>query len=810
MTDFRSRLLLELEKKSAEQFKAGIKEVREGIRGLDKEVAGLAKTGAVGGALGEMPKTLDKTAEGMKQVATETAAASKQVAALDKNAANLQRRAKQPVFLQFALFPAASLAQRAGVGGLADILFTTSDVAGILDNSAIVGSSVTELATRLKAGSGPISAIATAAGNLAAPLGATAASFASLIAVAAPFVVIGAALFKVMSDMSAAFEAASKKAQAFIDAQVKVGEQIAAGATTADLQKGLASETGRRDTNQGLIDLYQPLIDERNAQLAAIAAGDMGDAVRAGFELNQRVSELTGGEITSIDELADELERLKQTVAGSSTQINAYQTALDTQAAAENDEAARRQHIGEMSLELVRRETEQRQQYNELLRSGSIQDVETQIQQEQDRLALNQALIPSLEQLAAQDEEYLDDLNAARLAVIDAGGNLEELTIILTMVSERTALFNLITNDLGITMEGAQDAFKLIHDQTEAYKKALEQLADKQDDLVRRFNEANLSAENQYYFDRDKLGRDFEADQMDATVEEQDKEAKLAQDHADDMEKIERDHQRKVAKIERDFARSAETAIAERDALAYVQAQRRRDDDLKDEQERYEDAKADREKDYQRQLDELRANLQKQQDERRRDYERRLDELRRAYEFERSERQRKYAADIQQLQAEFAAETLARNAHFAESMAALRDHLVQRFSLENLYYDAAQARLERRIAELNAGSTTSSTTTSSGSFTGAAAAFSGTVTGHAHGGDTPAYRDFVVGERGPEVLRLPVRGHVFNQQQYAQQSASGSGLQYSPTINGAGMTRREVIRESSRQLNRTLKQAGWN
>lgn len=291
----------------------------------------------------------------------------------------------------------------------------------------------------------------------------------------------------------------------------------------------------------------------------------------------------------------------------------------------------------------------------------------------------------------------------------------------------------------------------------------------------------------------DKVGKAFtdRNEALDKAEKDADKSRAENQAQANaDKEAEETRHRDALAKITRDFNRQDALALQNRDVLAALAAKQARDD-----------AKRDENKSNQDRLDEIKSNLDKQntaiEDKLREQNESilaRYDETTAAAQEAYDKSKAAYNDELSALDSKINTEQSKIAAAYTAEVNAL-----------NLHYDERQKLEQQRLEQLNAqaqqylfksGNTQPDT---------------GTVIPFASGGNAPGNRTLLVGEQGPELIRLPQSGFIHNAQQ-TRQMASGGGASVAVNINVNGASSRTIEAKSKetvyRELDRILREAG--
>lgn len=817
-TNFVSTIRVVLDQNQANILIGGFKKIEESVRQV--------KTAAASGATG-VNQFSTQTAAGLNKTAESAREVNKELDRLDEKSKKLADRGRQPLFLQFALFPAAGLAQRLGAQGLASALFTTSDVLGIADNALIIRENIGALAVRLRAAGGPIGQIATLAGNLAAPLGATAAGFASTLAVVAPLGIALVGLTALISKLAADAEERRKRIEAFAQGELTTAELIASGITQDDVRREISnSETvlerlqqRREGMSEGetVINLLRDDIGELRRQFPQIGARaleleELGlDGYQAAVEEFLRTLDLPVG-VNSIGELISALELMDKQIEETQQGIVKSTELLDDPAVILNTERQREVNSLQRLAESTQAALELEQELAELRQSGTSTNVQSMIESEENRLAILQSQIPTTQRLAEIDEEYRGQLVALQNEIDSVITRIKGLQGVLPELAIRERL----AEGFDALMEAGRGVADAYRERQEDIAKINEKFQERQQKLYDDYSEATMIAQENYNFDLEKLARDHQARLEEDMIDAQDKERDLREKIQEDTEKDRLEHERRLAKIEREFQLARENAIGGRDALAAYLAKQKRDEEIRDENERYNILLQTRQKDLDKQLEQLKKNLDDQRRQRERDYERRKQELKYALDFEDRMRRIKLDADLRRVQSELQNELTLRNQAYMIELTNLRNHLLNRLGIEQQYFTAITSAVGQLASNLLSRFTQTQTAqmyiapqyATSPYLTGNSATnpyigyYAG---GRAGGGEVLPYRDYKVGENGPEILRVPVRGHVYTQSQYRQMGGGGMNVSIG---NIYGANQKAIIREIERRLVRELSKAG--
>lgn len=543
-----------------------------------------------------------------------------------------------PLFAQFALYPAASLAGRLGSPGLAQGLFTGADTLGVVDNFKIMGETINQLGNRVRTGLGPLSQLAVLAGNLAAPLGTTAASLASVLAVAAPLALVIGGVAAVFGAIQRQGELMKRTIENIADAVIDFNKRAAGGATSEDIQGEIDQAERERSGLLGERDAVQQLLAEFRTRLfesgGLVTSADFAD-------LSNRANQLTGGQVTDLlggqGQLANEqilqglIDRYSTRINDLSSDIAFGTTQLDSRIVAENDAAA------------IEEERRQRlEAYYTAITNAEIQFQDLTTQQLQERAEQNKREYDQLselrDRLTGQEREAvverLDALSAEQQAIANLlpQNFIQTLQRAIPAFQELQREIDRLTSDFILEQQRAL-ADRDLESNREAFDFSRDRIRDIED-----FNRDLAQSDRDYQEDRQQSIADFYAalaeEESDQSEEDLDRLAKFNREEARRLE----DHQDRLSKIVRDANDDVETAIGERDALAAFKAAEKAKKDIADEQEQYEKQRKRRLEDFQLQTEDQDKNDDRARQRRIRAFERQLADQEQQHNRERQRR----------------------------------------------------------------------------------------------------------------------------------------------------------------------------
>lgn len=280
-------------------------------------------------------------------------------------------------------------------------------------------------------------AVAASAAATVAPLGGTAASLAALTVAAAPFIAIGAALAGGFALLSHSTQRNRAEVEALISSQesrhaaLQRERELLDGLTfsggTSQLQT-LQTEFERltRDRDALVEDLDRQFQEATNLTKLNQISGqkDFGGGIQ-GFLLDglSGLADVVVSDDNPLQLLTDRINDFNNKIR---------ETEQDIATINANLERVRQEEvILETTRELINVYTEQidkETEYADLLRTGTVQGTEEQIQRIQDEITARQDAIQSLETLQSQTEEGTEAYREAHEALIEQTNAVDDLT----------------------------------------------------------------------------------------------------------------------------------------------------------------------------------------------------------------------------------------------------------------------------------------------------------------------------------------------------------------------------------------------
>ena len=365
---------------------------------------------------------------------------------------------------------------------------------------------------------------------------------------------------------------AAESAKLYASALSQISGEVAGGATTADITESIDNLQRQKNVQQESLDSLALLQDEGKVRLQQFFSGMIDEDTFNSLigNVNQRLSDLTGGVTTDWSQIDDALAAGQAEIDKTSGSIAFYTAQLGTQAVAENTAAAAAKALADAQV----KDAQQALEVDRLTK-----------EQRDERIAQND-----------RDVNVLTRLIGAGGLSADAVAELAAQITDLNTDTERLKGTNETYADTLAAIEARQQS---INDQFDQYSDAIANTGAIQEKLVgleQDLAQARTDA-------AEKIG--------DIVAKTEDRREEIIADAGERREEIEQNTQDAIARIQRDAGREQYTAVASRDALAFAQSQQKAADAISDQQKQEEKQLAQQEKAQAKQL----ASLQKAQDE---------------------------------------------------------------------------------------------------------------------------------------------------------------------------------------------------
>lgn len=548
----------------------------------------------------------------LQQQQGEAADARLAVQAQDKNASLIPTEGLQrPTRLAFTLSSFGGLASTLGLPGIAGALAGGSDVAGALEGITQLQRQLPVLAQRLQGLGGVVGGLATLGGEATTALGGggLASSLGSILAVAVPAVAIIGGLAFIVGKIGQEFSDAKQEAQDYLTAQADVNTLVAGGATTEDLTKtrddAVAQQKGYQDTvNRGkeLLQNYRDANQALSETLNTVGAGATPEAQDAAGKKAQAAEQalkdffgVIPDNIGGLPAITSSLDDMQKKADGAQVAIVAANLALQSQGVQENNSRKAAEDTAKKNADILSAQIQGTTAGNDAVKRLTTKGLQERIQAISDEEVTQSSFRNRMttEQKAAMD---------VRIAGLEA-----EADVI------RGRLLPALSNLQAFIKQNA-DAFQKFGDNAAALKEKFTE--DQKQTMVERLTSAARESVD-FGISRGRALRDSLIQQRRA-----DEDTGLEQQKQNlDTQRRAQDLFARIRKIMLDALEKMGDAVADRDALAFVKAQRDRDKQLAeinqqtaiDEQRRQEDqALADRAKAIarQRQTEDFQRRLQ--------------------------------------------------------------------------------------------------------------------------------------------------------------------------------------------------------
>lgn len=567
--------------------------------------------------------------------------------------------AGMPFFASFTLMPFSAMAAAAGQQQLSNSLMTGGAALGIVDTLPIIDAQFKGITQRFKEMGGVMGVLGTVVNAVVSPLGLIAAGIA--------------AVSLVLIEINRQFEEAKQKADAYVEAQVKLNQLIAQGATETDLQAQVDEQTG---TRTGLIGArntligYQASIDMMRALLAdsegAMTLATPGSASYSIAQQN-RAAALGGLDSMSAElaskfpETGGNLDAVSIAIGGLNVKITEFdgsilglEAAMQSAAVQANTAAAAETARRDMLISEAETFYSTKQQAMKWTRAQ--RDEEYQALDDRLNYVRSHYDTASAEQQAAYDQE-INNIKAAQQAI----ASVTQSTADLALAASRTeALAKGIRDGVEQAQQAALSLTRTLEDRAIAAFKAME------DRLTSVSREAEDYARTRMYAIIDFL-KEMEKAEEDYNKRVEEIQENFDEEEADRLE----DHLLEMERIRRRAQTDILNAAMRLDAIGIYEAKRRRDEDLReaeedyqlqkdrrkeafeeqleDEKQQFEDLKREREAAFREQLrreDEQRSIRQSREEA---DWQKQLSRQAQQYALEDQRRQQDYALRVAQM-----------------------------------------------------------------------------------------------------------------------------------------------------------------
>ena len=660
-----------------------------------------------------------------------------------------------------------------GVGVTTDILDTTRAISSLKTQFP-------ELTARLVESAG-------GAGRAAASIG--------LMSVA--MIGIGVAL--------AAFQKAAKDSKQMTDAWLDVQKryaEIIGTSTTKEVEDAIKKNEERNKVLEIERARLQQLVDmQEDTKGLAGAILDFNDAV--------------GANLGGIEDVNNRLRDVNKELDANVGLNGDLAIALADGATAAADMIAAENELTDMRLKRIGQITDAEIKAADQIKTATSEQIKARLEAIPAELEANQkaaeeisglmeTMVPSSDEFKAAETSfngYMDKVDALKIEQ-DALTN-SILPLILKREAEKKAIDDL-NNALSKSADYAKkraDIEKDFADQTAetAAKRTTDLLREEQDYQRKRlhdiagFNVDLAGFDRDFYETRGEIIAELAAVAEDTAKE---KAKDLAEFNKEDIRNAE-DHGRKLLEIQRDSDRAISDAAGSLDTRAVIAAQQKAKDDIRDENEQYDTERKRRLEDFEdrlKELDDQRKEKQQAYAKQLRDLEsqhnrERIDRINAFYAKLREEDQQRTIA-LNRQKEDWRTEDSLRASHFNTQLAALREQYSRELGETDVFF----GNLQSLVIEGYQGILTAVGLMNAGTGGSTQSVPDIPPLHFAGGGRTPFGRDFMVGERGPEVMRLYQPGYVFPHGQ-----GGGGGISISVPINIEGGAAQSLLSRTQGQ-----------
>lgn len=442
--------------------------------------------------------------------------------------------------------------------------------------------------------------------------------------------------------------------------------------------------------------------------------------------------------------------------------------------------------------------------------SSIIEDLNTRLEENEQRLR---------DRIQAQKEDSEEGLAAAD-SILAQKQALEEEAKAAEEAAEAQEKINEAREKFDIGKERAE--FDLLLDQQRKALDAEIEFAQKREDIARKNEQAIADIRRKNAQRIIDAATDLQRDEEDIARDQARRIEDLEEESAKKRTEIETNYRRELERIR--FAFDAQEAIRANDTIAFLRIQRRKDFELEQAKQQREEEVQDAEQSAVERREELQKQLEREIEDARIANQRKLEDLRIALQRDFEEQQINYQSEIEQqqiaeqrkreeLQRSFQQQREDFNRHWERKLQDLQRNLQKELEIIR-QFEQRKAAIQRS-RRVEAGRQTADEALRQRALNVAKSkgrddlisriqdasrdelteilkqliGDRGRIGGRQFGGYTPAGIDFLVGERGPEVLRLPVAGEIIPNYR----------LKFNPAT--AGLSRQTTVNNRTTNLN---------
>lgn len=511
-----------------------------------------------------------------------------------------------PAFLQFALFPFASLAMGTGATGVGQGLMTAAAVAGVTENLATLRQQLVQTAVNLQQAGGVLGQFATKVGSVFGASGTFGNAIGTLAAVAIPATLAIVAIGAAITDFQKRVQAAEDAVRGAFQRRVAVADMVSSGMTTAEADQEWVRRRESVENQQNELRLLQGFVDRYVEVAGVITWEELLDPQSYGHtidRINEDLSAATGGAYTDVRSLANVLPELKKNAADAQIDLNELGRAIFNGAFAANDAAAEEAEAASLTSLAAKA----RIQAEVAATNMTVQSA----RERQREIAAERSAISRNYQFLTDEEKKLAD---QRVIALDAERDV--IAAGMPQILWRDFVTNFQQGFQQLMEMAANFGLQITRINEDRQIAAAQQF---EDYGIRGSREADDFARR-----RGQQIEDFnrELARFDEDYREQQQEAQ--EDFHEDQLEREQDYQDRLAKIIADARVTILESAARLDARGVYEAQRRRNQQLAETTKEYEEEKRQREENFREELEDQREQYERQRAERIKDFQRSL------------------------------------------------------------------------------------------------------------------------------------------------------------------------------------------
>lgn len=476
--------------------------------------------------------------------------------------------------------------------------------------------------------------------------------------------------------------------------------------------------------------------------------------------------------------LREETQKLEGELRQADFLTRRYDQALANNATSATDATAAMEQFNQQFQEFTDRAAQARLQQNIEIDKLSSQAAHDKLNSIQNEIDLTEQSIET-ENLSADAVKALID----RLTVLRTQAQVIEGALAgIDARQQRTdtiAATKKYNEDISKIEEQSRDAQTAAHEKyADTLVSIAEKAADAADNALRKLREKQQDLALDLSRDVADAETKRQQDQLDAQIKFADEEAKAAREHARDLKRIRLEGQHDETQ-----------AIQDRDAVALDAAQTNTRQRLQDANKDYAAQQQERRIAFAQELRDQQTQFARETQARYQKYQRDLQDAQTQYNREIAlaeqnriqalqKAQQAYLQEQAQLTQKYTQERAQRQAAITAELALIRVGYEQRLRIQGGFENQLVAQAARILGQLGRYSSAIAPTQDTG-----------TVIPFARGGNAPANRNLLVGERGPELVRFNQSSRIYSA---GQTRSMGAGGGRSLTVNLQGATMKTI------------------